>query len=765
MKKIKTLSFAAILLGLGLWTACSAPKEETTEEVIEVVENIPVEGLPDLSEDQESVLEGIESDTNIIVDSVAGSGKTTTNLYIAKHFPEHRILLLTYNAKLKLETRDRVKRLGIKNMETHSYHSFCVKYYDHTCFTDTEVRQIVKKDYMSRKDFYYDLILLDEAQDITDLYYELICKINKDNKRYAKFCVLGDKYQSIYAFNNADERYMTFGDKLFDFNEHPWDRVSLSTSFRVTDKIANFVNFCMLNDRRIMANKDSQHKPEYIICDVFPESMVTKSYKPLQKIRQILKEGYSPYDIFILAPSLRSIKSPARMLENYLKTHEPDIPIYVPTSDDEKLDSRVIKDKLIFSTFHQVKGLERKVVLIFGFDNSYFKYYKIDNNPMVCPNELYVAATRAQERLYLFHNYRSDYLKFINREALRKHCDIKGFLARNLNFTMNTNLIDTAVTDITRHVPQNIIDECMEYLVIETIRPASKKIVVPHKIETENGFESISEINGIAIPSYFEFKKYGCMTILDYCLDPNKRMLNDPDNKLVKEFWEKHIGKLRKIAEEGSIKENLLYISTVYGALTSKYLFKTVQIDEFNWLDKKIYKKTRKRLESLDILSGSKVEVPCGLASTPRFKIPEILNRKIHGRMDCKDGGNVYEFKCVEKLEKSHYLQLAIYMYVVEMNLLIYGDPTEKKITGDKSSSESESESEDEPKKEKQPEQTGRHYYLYNILTDQLDEIHISLEKLREMIGFLFFHKYKTKDQLSDKDFRLMTKSIGDKYR
>ena len=40
MKKIKTLSFAAILIGLGLWTACSAPKEETTEEVIEVVEEV-----------------------------------------------------------------------------------------------------------------------------------------------------------------------------------------------------------------------------------------------------------------------------------------------------------------------------------------------------------------------------------------------------------------------------------------------------------------------------------------------------------------------------------------------------------------------------------------------------------------------------------------------------------------------------------------------------------------------------------------------------
>ena len=70
----------------------------------------------------------------------------------------------------------------------------------------------------------------------------------------------------------------------------------------------------------------------------------------LKIIRQLLTDGYSPFDIFILAPSLKSIKSPARLLENYLKTHESSIPIYVPTSDDEKIDSTVIKDKLIFST-------------------------------------------------------------------------------------------------------------------------------------------------------------------------------------------------------------------------------------------------------------------------------------------------------------------------------------------------------------------------------------------------------------------------------
>lgn len=42
MKKTKIFAFALSFTALGLWTACSSPKEESTEEVeIEVVEEIP----------------------------------------------------------------------------------------------------------------------------------------------------------------------------------------------------------------------------------------------------------------------------------------------------------------------------------------------------------------------------------------------------------------------------------------------------------------------------------------------------------------------------------------------------------------------------------------------------------------------------------------------------------------------------------------------------------------------------------------------------
>ena len=60
--------------------------------------------LPIISNEQNNIINLLKDNKNIIVDSVAGSGKTTTNLYIAKSFPKLNILLLTYNAKLKIET-------------------------------------------------------------------------------------------------------------------------------------------------------------------------------------------------------------------------------------------------------------------------------------------------------------------------------------------------------------------------------------------------------------------------------------------------------------------------------------------------------------------------------------------------------------------------------------------------------------------------------------------------------------------------------------
>jgi superfamily I DNA/RNA helicase len=119
-------------------------------------------------------------------------------------------------------------------------------------------------------------------------------------------------------------------------------------------------------------------------------------------IRRILEGGDLPSDIFVLGGSVKSANSNIRKIENALVSRG--IPCHVPMLEAEKIDDRVINGKVVFSTFHSVKGRQRKYVFIVGFDQSYFDFYGRNLDPMECPNTLYVGCTRATHQLFLLEN-------------------------------------------------------------------------------------------------------------------------------------------------------------------------------------------------------------------------------------------------------------------------------------------------------------------------------------------------------------------------
>jgi superfamily I DNA/RNA helicase len=172
------------------------------------------------SDEQSKIVSTLLSGSNVYVSAVAGSGKTTTICWIARACPEANILLLTYNRKLKYETKQRLKAWKIKSVQTHTYHSFCFNFYDVFGGTDQIILDVLDKgleDSDKSPIFEYDLIIIDEVQDITPLYYSLVTHIVKSNKFVPKICVLGDPHQTIYGFNGADSRFLTLAPRLFSF--------------------------------------------------------------------------------------------------------------------------------------------------------------------------------------------------------------------------------------------------------------------------------------------------------------------------------------------------------------------------------------------------------------------------------------------------------------------------------------------------------------------------------------------------------------------
>ena len=700
-----------------------------------------------MSEEQQNVVESLLN-FNVIVDSVAGSGKTTCSLFIASTYCDKKILQLTYNSKLKLETREKVAELGIKNLEVHSYHSFCVKSYDRKCFTDSQIKQVLKEKKPPLRIFEYDLIILDETQDMSFLYYELFCKIYCDNlqKKGVKICIFGDMKQSIFDFNGADERFIVLAEKLFNFDlleeNRIWKRCKLSRSFRVTDTMSLFLNHCLLNEDRIFSQKISAYKPRYIICNCFGD---VKKNRVFDEVKYYLDMGYLSQDIFILAPSCKNIKFPVRMLENKIKRELPEIPVYVPTSDDEKLDKDILEGKLVFSTFHQTKGLERKVVIVFNIDDSYFEFFKRETNPFICPNELYVSCTRALEHLTLLHHYQRNYLPFLNKDNLEIYCDFEIHKPIKLKESSKQNL-ETSPTQLTKHLSSQITDECFNLLKIKCLSKEKEKINIPLKTIQVAGHESVSEITGIAIPAIFEYKIKGNMDIftklkkIDFEQEfkEKKKLKENESTCLLTSFFKKKVEKDKKVKSfclkninlETITPEEILYIANCWNSFKSGYLFKICQIKKYDWLSHENLIKCVERMEScLTISREAHFE-----RSYRTENEKELMGRQLNGFVDCIDENNVYEFKCVQKLEKEHYLQLAIYMYQIEMN------SREKDVTNE------------------------TNYYLFNILTDELQQVFCDLATLKHLMDLLIRHKYSPSRKISESAFMEKNFEIQTKY-
>jgi hypothetical protein len=707
------------------------------------------------SEEQNNIINSV-LEYNITIDAVAGSGKTTTILHIGKRYPEYNILVMTYNKRLKQETRSRVSFNNIKNIQVENYHSFCIKKYNEllndtiNSYTDELIINVIKNN--TKKEFNYDVIIIDEAQDMSILYYELMCHIINDNKKCktCHICVFGDIKQSIYGFNNADYRYLKYSNKLFDFNDFKWRQFTLSETFRLTKENVDFINNIVLQENRLVSKNINNNirtcsKPRYIFCNSYSDRVL---YEIIHYYLGSMNFAYTFNDIFILAPSIKSDKSPIKCLSNKLSFIY-NIPIYIPNSDEEQLDDDIIKDKIVFSTFHQVKGLERKIIIIFSFDNSYFEYYNRNAPKHYCSNEIYVALTRATERISVIHDYKYNFLDFLNIHNIEKYCDndnlklISLFDKNNkiLNFKYNPvqdnkkNIFSTlhdsletsekiidkimgkilenkktnniiSITNFIKHLPYNIINKVLENIEIITEKKSlfssdseTYEINIETKIKQDNLYENVSEITGIAIPAYYEYITTNKISILNII---NLEISNN--NKLFDFIHKEHL-------DFKNINcNNILKISNIYNSIINDLCFKIQQIKYYNWLDDELLHQAMTRLKKN--ISSNPVFESCFISDF----IIDSETFFLKGFIDCIDDKNVWELKFTKNLTNTHIIQLALYMFLF---------------------------------KQKYP-LLSKKFYLFNIYNGVKIEIKSSLHQLKKIINIIFSFKYKSKNHINN---------------
>lgn len=651
-----------------------------------------------LSDEQSHIIDQIKVGKNVIVQAVAGSGKSSTVLSAAAQMPERTFLQVTYNASLRAEIKEKVKALGLTNIKIHTYHSLAVRYYLPNCFTDTGLRRILYHDLAPRTEIQsIDVLVIDETQDMTLVYFQIVQKFIRDmvtqKPGSIQLLILGDELQSLYEFKGSDARFLTLAEEIWKncpfLRTREFSKCTMKMSYRITDQICAFVNNVMIGAPRMNSCRSDE-----------PVKYVRNSRTNLEKtvvfeVNRLLAAGASPADFFILGASVKSAKSVVRKMENVLVSQG--IPCYVPMMENENIDDRVIDGKIVFSTFHSVKGRQRPYVFIVGFDNSYFEFYARTLSPDRCPNTLYVGATRASKALFLLEgdNYTSDrplpFLKMSHHEMrAQPYIHFKGqprsiFYADERTVPESINLIDKhfeTPTNMIKFIPESVIEEISP--IIDRIFVRERVLEngdfdIPAIIQTKGGFyEEVSDLNGVAIPAmYYDelTNRYSGKTDSNILLSIIKQTLNG-----LKSNEHTYLRELVDDLPEGSQQiADYLYLANIYVATQEKLYFKLKQVgrDEYGWLNNQHFENCRTRLES--VISEECAGVCPSIEETilnpsmeEEHKLidaaldPFFENKKFRftARTDIITPKTVWEIKCTSKISMDHLLQVVIYAWL-----------------------------------------------------------------------------------------------------
>lgn len=673
-----------------------------------------IEKLNNVSEEQMLAIQHIMDGANVIVDSVSGSGKSTTILSCAKMMPHKQFLQITYNSMLRKEVLAKVDSLKITNIQVHTFHSLAVRYYYTNAHTDSGIRKIMYDDLPPREPPLpqFDIIVLDEAQDISFLYYQFMVKFAFNMGSPFQIFILGDYKQALYQFKGSDERFLTMAEQIW--MNHPllsspiFHHCQLRTSYRITQPMSDFVNYVMLGDERLVAVKAGD-----------PVIYIRNSRRNLERIvvsqiQLLLAEGAKPDDIFVLGASVKGANSNIRKMENYLV--EQNIPCYVPMFDTEKIDEKVITGKIVFSTFHSVKGRERKYVFVMGFDQTYFSFYAANLPKDECPNTLYVACTRATHKLYLLESdqYTTDrpldFLKLDHFQMKTKpYISFRGtpqkvFYVLNEAAAENAakkEFYDVSPTDLIKFVPETVIEHISPLLdkifIKEKEAKPEMEIAIPTMIQTKRGlFEDISDLNGIAIPSIYYDHIY---RIFDQDSNVSVNILLKIIHNVMDETREHEYSYLKEIIsmlpDYCNTAGEYLYLANVFVSAKEKLYFKLKQIEDadYVWLTDDIVSQC---VERLDEIIGSECgeQIPQIEHSIINGQMEEETNRinrvlspffenmtkkfRFHARADLITHKCIWELKCTTSISIEHMLQVVIYqwLWIVVANPSLGGNPT-----------------------------------------------------------------------------------------
>ncbi|KAL7911603.1 P-loop containing nucleoside triphosphate hydrolase protein [Trichoderma velutinum] len=625
-----------------------------------------------LSSEQQNVVD-LCTEKNVVVSARPGSGKTAIAEAIVAHYPHLRIAVSVYLKILQLENERRLKQYP--NARVFTIYKMARLLFGTVAHDDVMLLKLIKgavnSNALPEGDFEpFDIIVLDEFQDCDELLYWLvICFIRVNTRKRggqpAHLVILGDERQSIYRFRGADHRYLTLAPELLGpISSHPFIELPLSESFRLSNETVQFINKAFLKGDSYMTSSKSGPKPIVFRYNLPHINALAK------KLSALIKR-YGAKNSAIIAPSVRK-NGPLIKLANILNKKN-GIPIAQPSDSDSPVDKRTLEGKLSISTIHGFKGRERDLIILLGMDSSFFGYLGRDLPDNTCPNEVFVALTRAMEQLVLVHDESKKLMPFVSVDDLYETAEVinltpkKAKIAspnapgRALQFGLALPA-KVNVTDMARYVRGERLDAVIQRdLCIQELSeslPEKEHIRMRDVVcsDSAKGFyEAVGDINALVVLAAFQHAITGAATLFG--------SNNQITEKRPSVYTDEQISRLCRHA-------------CAYQARTSGYLPRSLQMKnhDFNWINLGDLVLAQSRLQSElgDSASNLKFEV-----DVERYLVVDKRETRLYGRADVvtaptiSENGDiesvesVWEIKFVSRLSNEHIVQACAYAYLL----------------------------------------------------------------------------------------------------
>ncbi|KAJ3026773.1 hypothetical protein HDV00_011594 [Rhizophlyctis rosea] len=709
-----------------------------------------VKKLPPPTEEVLDVMHDLQEERHVTVVAIPGAGKTSVALEVARHFPEKKILLIVYNACLKKETRVKVETYKLtSNMDCHSFHACAGKYLRKGCCDDVTLQAAIYSADFTRA-FDYDILIIDEAQDMKDLYYAFVarcCHLRSiQSPTPFQIMVLGDPMQCVYGKMGADRRFLTLAKKLFFIaSEETWVERKLTLSHRLTKQHAKTINALFSRGQTpIRSNKDGP-PVKFLLGNAF-----TAAKHIARDIGRIpySKEGYEG-DIMIIAASVQkcnnmpgeSIRNGPPIVQLCKELTNSGHLIHVSNKEDAAPSEKGTRGKILITNQCQLKGTERQFVFVLGVDMSLWKYYSggapISEYNSV-PSGVFVAISRSSWQLVIHIDDAIGFLPFFDSEKLyedqgphpawemRKLYKKRG----EPRFGGQMRSIMYPVTEMCKYIEQSLSKEIQSWV---TWLPCSfekwQRLQVSLEIECRKVFpsgssyayyEAVDDIIGMAISTKLEKSAMGTLkmstiaTNLKSSIDRSENMHEWLEKKGYAGILTRPEGENRQDAMERIFKTCI-----VFNAVQSGYYHRMQQINQHrNWLTDRQLRKLEKR----GSIIWSNPDLRCEVTKCKEFEHPIQGIIHVIGRADVISDNVLWEVKCLSgNLSDDHRLQLMCYAWLLGPNY---------------------------------------RYKLINLLSGECIELVYDRENIEKVMKALVEHKTSSRVYLTDEKFLQHRKSI-----